>query len=81
MGLKTLAMILKKRGSEYVTEFLNEEITITEKLDTYRILFEKQEDKLVFFKKDKCKFWTYPRANQGFSNELKPSYKTGSVEK
>lgn len=51
-GTKNTCNDFKKRGSEYVTEFLNEEITITEKLDTYRILFEKQEDKLVFFKKD-----------------------------
>ena len=55
MGLKTLATILKKRGSEYVEKFLSEEITVTEKLDTYRILFEKQDNNLVFFKKDNTK--------------------------
>ena len=52
MGLNTLATILEKRGSEFVEKFLSEEVIITEKLDTYRILFEKQGDDLVFFKKD-----------------------------
>jgi len=52
MGLNTLATILEKRGSEFVDKFLSEEVVITEKLDTYRILFEKQDDRLVFFKKD-----------------------------
>lgn len=53
MGLNTLSTILEKRGSDYVKQFLSDEnLIITEKLDTYRILFEKQNDKLVFFKKD-----------------------------
>lgn len=52
MGLNTISSILEKRGSEYLNKFLSETITITEKLDTYRILFEKQNDKLVFYKKD-----------------------------
>ena len=50
--LNTLAMTLKKRGSEYVNQFLSENIIITEKLDTYRILFEKVNGELKFFKKD-----------------------------
>lgn len=50
--LNTLAMTLKKRGSEYVDQFLSEEIIITEKLDTYRILFENVNGELKFFKKD-----------------------------
>lgn len=55
MGLNTLATILEKRGSEVLDKFLSEEVIITEKLDTYRILFEKQGDDLVFFKKDNTK--------------------------
>jgi len=50
--LNTLAMILEKRGSEYVDKFLSGDVTITEKLDTYRILFEKVDGELKFFKKD-----------------------------
>jgi hypothetical protein len=50
--LNTLAMALKKRGPEYVNQFLSENIIITEKLDTYRILFEKVNGELKFFKKD-----------------------------
>ena len=52
MALNTLISILEKKGLDYLTNFLNEELTITEKLDTYRILFEKHEDKIIFFKKD-----------------------------
>lgn len=52
MGLHTLTTILEKRGPEFLDKFLHEKVIITEKLDTYRILFEKQDDKLLFFKKD-----------------------------
>jgi len=52
MGLNRLTAILEKRGSAFLEKFLNDDVVITEKLDTYRILFEKQGDKLVFFKKD-----------------------------
>jgi hypothetical protein len=52
MGLNNLTTILEKKGSKVLNKFLNEELIITEKLDTYRILFEKQNDKLLFFKKD-----------------------------
>ena len=50
--LNTLAKTLEKRGLEYVDKFLSEEVTITEKLDTYRILFENVNGELKFFKKD-----------------------------
>jgi hypothetical protein len=50
--LNTLEMVLKKRGPEYLNQLLNEEIVITEKLDTYRILFENVNGELKFFKKD-----------------------------
>jgi len=50
--LNTIKTTLKKRGSEYVNKFLSEEVTITEKLDTYRILFENKNGELNFYKKD-----------------------------
>jgi len=50
--LNTLTYLLEKRGEKYVDELLNSDLIITEKLDTYRVLFEKQGDHLVFFKKD-----------------------------
>jgi len=50
--LNTLAMTLEKRGSEYVNQFLSEKVIITEKLDTYRILFENVDGEIKFFKKD-----------------------------
>jgi hypothetical protein len=50
--LNTLEQILNKRGISYVDQFLSENITITEKLDTYRILFENVNGELKFFKKD-----------------------------
>jgi len=50
--LNTLTYLLEKRGEKYVDELLNSDLIITEKLDTYRVLFEKHGDHLVFFKKD-----------------------------
>jgi len=52
MALNTLQKILQKNGSKYVDEFLNEELIITEKLDTYRILFENVNGEIKFYKKD-----------------------------
>ena len=52
MGLNTIASVLEKKGQEYVDRFLTERVVVTEKLDTYRVLFEKRDGKLVFFKKD-----------------------------
>jgi hypothetical protein len=50
--LNTIETVLKKKGPEYLNQLLNENIVITEKLDTYRILFEKINGELKFFKKD-----------------------------
>jgi hypothetical protein len=50
--LNTLAKTLEKRGSKFVDSLLNEEVTITEKIDTFRLIFEKKGDKLLFYKKD-----------------------------
>jgi hypothetical protein len=45
-------MVLQKKGPEYLNQLLNDEIVITEKLDTYRILFENVKGELKFSKKD-----------------------------
>jgi len=50
--LNTLNDVLKKRGPAYLNQLLDAEVTITEKLDTYRVLFEKVNGELKFFKKD-----------------------------
>ncbi len=50
--LNNLSDLLEKKGEKWISNFLNNEVIITEKLDTYRILFEKQGDELIFFKKD-----------------------------
>lgn len=52
MGLNTIATVLEKKGQGYVDKFLDENLVITEKLDTLRILFEYSNGKLSFFKKD-----------------------------
>ena len=52
MAINTLREILEKRGSEYVERFLSEDLVITEKLDTYRILFENVKGEIKFYKKD-----------------------------
>jgi hypothetical protein len=50
--LNTLKTVLQKRGPKALNQLLNEEIIITEKLDTYRILLENVNGELKFFKKD-----------------------------
>lgn len=50
--INTLSEMLNKEGLHYIENFLSNDLIITEKLDTYRILFEKKDDKLVFYKKD-----------------------------
>ena len=52
MGLNTIAQVLEKKGQSYVEKILSEEVVITEKLDTFRILFEMNKGKLTFYKKD-----------------------------
>jgi len=52
MALNTLRQVLEKNGSKYVDKFLNDEVIITEKLDTYRILFENVNGEIKFYKKD-----------------------------
>jgi len=55
MGLNTIAKVLEKRGPGYVEKLLSEEVVITEKLDTFRILFENVNGEVVFYKKDNSK--------------------------
>lgn len=50
--LNTIKNALEKRGPEFVDNFLSRDLIITEKLDTYRIQFEKVGDKILYFKKD-----------------------------
>jgi len=50
--LNTLAKTLEKRGSKYVNSLLNDEVVITEKIDTFRIIFERKGDEIIFYKKD-----------------------------
>jgi len=50
--LKRLSETLEKRGQRYVDEILNSDITICEKLDTFRIIFEKKNNELIFYKKN-----------------------------
>ena len=52
MGLNTIASVLDKRGQSYVDKLLNDEVVITEKLDTFRILFENVDGEIKFFKKN-----------------------------
>lgn len=53
--LNTLAETLEKRGSNYVSNLLNEEVVITEKIDTFRLIFEKKGDEIIFYTKDNKK--------------------------
>jgi len=50
--LNTIHDLINKKGFEYTKKLLSEELVISEKIDTYRILFEKKDGKLKFYKKD-----------------------------
>ncbi len=50
--LNTINDLIKKKGLEYVKNLLSEDLIITEKLDTYRILVEKKDNEIKFYKKD-----------------------------
>ncbi|MEG1142337.1 MAG: hypothetical protein RSE41_07840, partial [Clostridia bacterium] len=43
---------LYDNNKEYLDSFFNNEIIISEKLSTFRILFENKNNKLIFYKKD-----------------------------
>lgn len=50
--INRLSQILEKKGSKYLESLLNEDIVITEKIDTFRLVFEKKDENLIFYKKD-----------------------------
>ena len=50
--INTISQALNRKGASFVNNILDNEVTITEKLDTYRIQFEKNKDEITFFKKD-----------------------------
>jgi len=50
--LNTLSKILERKGSNYVNTLLENEVIITEKIDTFRLIFERKGEKLIFYKKD-----------------------------
>lgn len=52
MSLYTLHDIILRKGEDYVKQALSEKLIITEKLDTFRFLFEYKNDKIIFYKKD-----------------------------
>jgi len=51
--INSINTLLDRKGEKYVNKLLDEEnLTITEKLDTFRLLFEKKNDEIIFYKKD-----------------------------
>lgn len=50
--INRLSQVLEKRGPMYVNNLLDEEVTITEKIDTFRIIFERKDNEILFYKKD-----------------------------
>jgi hypothetical protein len=50
--INTLAKTLDKKGFQYVSNLLNSGVTITEKIDTFRLLFERKGNDLILYKKD-----------------------------
>lgn len=50
--INRLSQVLDKKGPKYVEALLNEDVVITEKIDTFRLIFEKKNDEIVFYKKD-----------------------------
>ena len=50
--LNTLAQVQEKKGPKYVDSILNEEVVITENIDTFRLIFEKKDGEIIFYKKD-----------------------------
>jgi len=50
--INKLYQIQERKGSKYVDSLLNEDVVITEKIDTFRLIFEKKGDEIIFYKKD-----------------------------
>ena len=43
---------LERKGPIYVDSLLSENVVITESIDTFRLIFEKKNDEIIFYKKD-----------------------------
>lgn len=52
MAINTIQDLINKKGKDYVDSLLNNDVIITENLDTYRFLFKKEGDYIKFFKKN-----------------------------
>jgi len=50
--INRLYQVSDKKGPKYVNNLLNEEVIITEKLDTFRLIFERKGEEIIFYKKD-----------------------------
>jgi hypothetical protein len=50
--LNTVKKLLERKGENYVKSLLDDEIVITEKIDSYRLIFERKNDEIIFYKKD-----------------------------
>lgn len=50
--INRLYQALERKGPRYVENLLSEEVVITEKIDTFRLIFEKKGDDIIFYKKD-----------------------------
>jgi len=53
--LNTVKKLLEKKGEKYVNDLLNGEVVITEKIDTFRIVFEKKGEDIIFYTSDNKK--------------------------
>ena len=50
--INRLYQALERKGPKYVDSLLSEDVVITEKIDTFRLIFEKKGDEIIFYKKD-----------------------------
>jgi len=50
--INTVNQILEKKGEDFLNKIFESELTITEKLDTFRLIFEKKNDELKFYTSD-----------------------------
>jgi len=50
--INRLYQALERKGPKYVDALLNEDAVITEKIDTFRLIFQKKNGEILFYKKD-----------------------------
>jgi hypothetical protein len=50
--INRLYQALERKGPKYVDSLLSEDVVITEKIDTFRLIFEKKGEEIIFYKKD-----------------------------